>query len=63
MIRLWDLSALKDEFVTFTQETQSLHGHDSTVRALAFDKDGQTLASGSQDTTIKIWGKEEMNRR
>ncbi|KAK3349887.1 beta transducin-like protein HET-E2C [Lasiosphaeria hispida] len=34
---------------------QTLEGHDSSVRSVAFSPDGQQLASGSGDETIKIW--------
>ena len=32
-----------------------LPGHKSFVWSLAFSKDGTTLASGSGDTTIRLW--------
>ncbi len=34
---------------------RSLQGHTSLVMSVAFSPDGQTLASGSQDETIKLW--------
>ncbi|KAH7632717.1 hypothetical protein B0T09DRAFT_300060 [Sordaria sp. MPI-SDFR-AT-0083] len=34
---------------------QTLEGHSSYVRSVAFSPDGQRLASGSDDQTIKIW--------
>ena len=34
---------------------RSMEGHSSSVRALAFSPDGKTLASGSYDTTVKLW--------
>jgi len=37
---------------------RTLTGHEETVHSVAFSPDGQTLASGSEDTTIKIWGNE-----
>ncbi|MBE9129869.1 MULTISPECIES: WD40 repeat domain-containing protein [unclassified Coleofasciculus] len=32
-----------------------LYGHDGEIGAIAISPDGQTIASGSQDKTIKIW--------
>ncbi|KAL4787985.1 WD40-repeat-containing domain protein [Aspergillus varians] len=34
---------------------QTLTGHSDRVRSVAFSSDGSTLASGSDDTTIKLW--------
>ncbi|MBD1925639.1 serine/threonine protein kinase [Trichocoleus sp. FACHB-90] len=34
---------------------QTLKGHSKWVRSVAFSPDGQLLASGSQDETIKLW--------
>jgi WD40 repeat protein len=34
---------------------QTLAGHTACVRGIAFSPDGNTLASGSLDTTIKLW--------
>jgi hypothetical protein len=32
-----------------------LKGHSHWVRSIAFSPDGQTLASGSYDSTIRLW--------
>ncbi|KAL2887360.1 Vegetative incompatibility protein HET-E-1 [Ceratocystis lukuohia] len=34
---------------------QTLEGHDNTVTSVVFSTDGQRLASGSWDKTVKIW--------
>jgi WD40 repeat protein len=34
---------------------QTLEGHSDSVRSVAFSADGQRLASGSHDNTVKVW--------
>ncbi|MFM6502446.1 MAG: protein kinase domain-containing protein [Dolichospermum sp.] len=34
---------------------RTITGHSNSVRSVAYSPDGQTLASGSEDKTIKIW--------
>ncbi|KAJ4375750.1 hypothetical protein N0V85_009017, partial [Neurospora sp. IMI 360204] len=40
---------------SLTDHLQTLQGHSSDVGSVAFSPDGQRLASGSVDETIKIW--------
>ena len=40
-----------------------LRRHESYVSALAFSPDGRTLASGSQDRTVKLWNVTEQRER
>ncbi len=43
---LWEISS---------QHIATFEGHTHLVRSVAFSPDGKTLASGSQDGTIKLW--------
>ncbi|MBE8988931.1 hypothetical protein IQ275_17430 [Nostoc sp. LEGE 12450] len=40
------------------RESNRLQGHDSSVNSVSFSADGKTLASGSDDKTIKLWNLE-----
>jgi WD40 repeat protein len=46
-IRIWSLATGK--------EIAALKGHTGNVRCLSLSPDGRTLASGSDDRTIKLW--------
>ena len=39
----------------WSPELQTLEGHSDRVQSVAFSQDGQLLASGSDDKTIKLW--------
>lgn len=47
---------ITSKFLTPTWKcVRTLKGHLSSINAIAFSRDGQTLASGSADKTLKIW--------
>ena len=46
-IRLWDVNTGKQKFI--------LSGHTGRIFSVVFSPDGQTLKSGSQDGTIRVW--------
>ncbi|HEY9649536.1 MAG TPA: WD40 repeat domain-containing protein, partial [Coleofasciculaceae cyanobacterium] len=46
-IKIWDIAS--------GQEQQSLPGHSLTVTGLAFSRNGQTLISCSEDSSVRIW--------
>jgi WD40 repeat protein/tRNA A-37 threonylcarbamoyl transferase component Bud32 len=46
-VRLWDAE--------IDQDAQQLPGHELAIGILSFGRDGQTLATGSDDGTARIW--------
>ncbi|KAJ5647182.1 hypothetical protein N7490_003554 [Penicillium lividum] len=53
--RLEKLQALPQVKESWDADLQTLEGHSGWVRSVAFSPDSQTVASGSDDNTIKLW--------
>lgn len=53
LISLWDLEKVSG--ITYFNGYGQID-HKGCVYTVAFSPDGQTLASGSKDTTVKLWG-------
>ncbi|WP_293125327.1 SMI1/KNR4 family protein [Microcoleus sp. bin38.metabat.b11b12b14.051] len=53
LISLWDLEKISG--ITYFDGYGQID-HKGCVYTVAFSPDGQTLASGSKDTTVKLWG-------
>ena len=52
-VQFWPIDAKKHD--RFSSDGHPLVGHNDTVWALAFSKDGKNLASGSLDGTVRLW--------
>jgi len=52
--RLRTLAAMR-EVVYEAKERERLIGHSAAVRAVAYSPDGETIATGSLDATVKLW--------
>ncbi|MEG4840174.1 AAA-like domain-containing protein, partial [Microcoleus sp. B9-D4] len=50
--------AALQQAVSTVKERNSLEGHSNSVRSVAFSPDGLTLASASDDNSIKLWNME-----
>ncbi|MEG3936472.1 MULTISPECIES: WD40 domain-containing protein [unclassified Microcoleus] len=55
VIGMWEVNAGK-ALASFHASTNNSIYHHRIVYSVAFSPDGQTLASGSKDTTVKLWG-------
>ena len=50
---------LQETLYNRIQEKQRLEGHSNKVNAAVYSPDGKTLASASQDNTVKLWNTED----
>ncbi len=55
VIGMWEVNAGK-AIASFDASSNNSIYHHRIVYSVAFSPDGQTLASGSKDTTVKLWG-------
>lgn len=60
-VRFWTIDVNRED--QFSPAGHSLVGHNDTVWALAFSKDGKNLASGSLDGTVRLWDVELRHER
>jgi WD40 repeat protein len=51
--KIWDVNKSEDVFIV--KSTHVLQEHQGRIRSVAFNSDGSKLATGSDDTTIKVW--------
>ncbi|NES89773.1 MULTISPECIES: serine/threonine-protein kinase [Okeania] len=57
-IQVWDLrffSKVENDIILISNLKNTLTGHSNEVWSVAISPDGQTIVSGSEDKTIKIW--------
>ncbi|WP_377480460.1 MAG: hypothetical protein P2A85_12540 [Microcoleus anatoxicus] len=55
VIGMWEVNAGK-AIASFYASTNNSIYHHRIVYSVAFSPNGQALASGSKDTTVKLWG-------
>ena len=58
-VRLWDIEDISSNQLSHEQKdnfiNQPFQAHDSSVSAVGISSDRQTIVSGSQDKTVRIW--------